>query len=194
MDKKDIIDFFDVCASEWDSHMFRNEAVISKILDNAEVEEGKTILDVACGTGVLFPDYIKRRVKSLTGIDISSKMAEIAKNKFPGENIFVVCGDVEEFFFEEKFDCIIVYNAFPHFPSPERLIAKLSTMVKKGGTVTVAHGMSRERLEKHHSGAAKNVSIGLLDVNELADIFGRYLKVTTKISDDKMYQVAGIKE
>ncbi|MDE5670897.1 MAG: class I SAM-dependent methyltransferase [Eubacterium sp.] len=194
MDKKDIIDFFDVCASEWDSHMVRNEAVISKILDNAGVEEGKDILDVACGTGVLFPDYIKRGVKSLTGIDISPKMAEIAKNKFPGENISVVCGDVEEISFDEKFDGIIVYNAFPHFPSPERLIAKLSTMVKKGGMVTVAHGMSRERLEKHHSGAAKDVSIGLIDENELADIFGRYLKVTTKISDDEMYQVAGIKE
>ncbi len=69
MDKKDIIEFFDVCDSEWDSRMFRNEAVISKILDNAKVEEGKDILDVACGTGVLFPDYIKRKVKSLTGID-----------------------------------------------------------------------------------------------------------------------------
>ncbi len=194
MDKKDIIEFFDVCASEWDSRMFRNEAVISKILDNAKVEEGKAILDVACGTGVLFPDYIKRKVKSLMGIDISPKMAEIAKNKFSGENISVVCGDVEEISFDKQFDCIIVYNAFPHFSDPERLVEKLSTMVKKGGVVTVAHGMSRERLEKHHSGAAKNVSIGLIDEDKLSDIFKRYLKVTTKISDDEMYQVAGIKE
>lgn len=67
-------------------------------------------------------------------------------------------------------------------------------MVKKGGVVTVAHGMSRERLEKHHSGAAKNVSIGLIDEDKLSDIFKRYLKVTIKISDDEMYQVAGIKE
>ncbi len=194
MDKKDVIEFFDVCASEWDSHMYRNEAVIGKILDNAKVESGKDVLDVACGTGVLFPDYIKRNVRSLTGIDISPKMATIAKGKFSGENISVVCGDVEEFSFDKKFDCIIVYNAFPHFSEPERLISKLSTMVKPGGTVAVAHGMSREMLEKHHAGAAKKVSVGLISEDELADIFGRYLKVTVKISNEEMYQVAGIKE
>ena len=194
MDKRDVIEFFDSCAPKWDSNMVRNEAAISRILDNAKIEAGKDVLDVACGTGVLFPDYIKRNVKSLTGIDISPKMAEIAKSKFIEENIFVVCGDVEEFSFDKKFDAVVVYNAFPHFPNPERLIEKLSSIVKVGGTVTVAHGMSRKMLEKHHSGAAKNVSIGLISEDALADIFGKYLKVTTKISDDEMYQVVGIKE
>lgn len=194
MDKRNIIEFFNGCAPMWDSNMVRNEAVIHKILDYAKVEQGKDILDVACGTGVLFPDYIKRNVRSVTGIDISPKMAEIAKNKFSEENISVVCGDIEEIEFDKKFDAVVVYNAFPHFPNPERLVAKLSTMVKQGGTVTVAHGMSRKMLEKHHSGAAKNVSIGLISEDELADIFDKYLKVTTKISDDEMYQVVGIKE
>ncbi|MDE6111048.1 MAG: class I SAM-dependent methyltransferase [Eubacterium sp.] len=194
MNKKDVIEFFDNCAPNWDSNMVRNEAVISKILDNAKVEEGKDVLDVACGTGVLFPDYIKRNVGSLTGIDISPKMAEIAESKFLDENVCVVCGDVEVFSFDKKFDAVVVYNAFPHFPNPERLIAKLGTLVKQGGTVTVAHGMSRKMLEKHHAGAAKNVSIGLISEDALADIFEKYLKVTTKISDDEMYQVVGIKE
>ena len=194
MDKRDVIEFFDSCAPKWDSNMVRNEAAISRILDNAKIEAGKDVLDVACGTGVLFPDYIKRNVQSLTGIDISPKMAEIAKSKFIEENVFVVCGDVEEFSFDKKFDAVVVYNAFPHFPNPERLIEKLSSIVKVGGTVTVAHGMSRKMLEKHHSGAAKNVSIGLINEDELANIFGKYLKVTTKISDDEMYQVVGIKE
>lgn len=32
------------------------------------------LLDVACGTGVLFPDYLARGA-SVTGIDISPEMA-----------------------------------------------------------------------------------------------------------------------
>ena len=194
MDKKDVIEFFDHCAPKWDSNMVRPETVISKILDYAEINEGKDILDVACGTGVLFPDYIKRNVQSVTGIDISPKMADIAKSKFPDEKITVICADAEEFSFDKKFDAVVVYNAFPHFPEPERLITKLSSIVKQGGTVTVAHGMSREMLEKHHSGAANHVSIGLMSEDALADIFGKYLKVTVKISNDEMYQVVGIKE
>ena len=194
MDKKDVIEFFNDCAPNWDSNMIRNEAVISKILDNAKINEGKDILDVACGTGVLFPDYLKRNVKSLTGIDISPKMIDIAKSKFDDEIVSIICGDVEEFSFDKKYDAVVVYNAFPHFPNPERIIAKLSTLVKQGGTVTVAHGMSRAMLKKHHSGAAKHVSIGLMHEDELADIFSKYLKVTVKISNDEMYQIVGIKE
>ncbi|MCM1285898.1 MAG: class I SAM-dependent methyltransferase [Acetobacter sp.] len=194
MEKEEIINFFDKCADHWDEQMVRNDAIINTILDNADVTEGKDILDVACGTGVLFPDYIKRNVNSLTGIDISPKMAEIAKNKFDRNNIKVICGDVENMECDKPFDCIVVYNAFPHFTDPDRLIKKLSEMVKTGGTVTVAHGMSRKALDKHHSGSAHKVSNRLMSENNLAEIFSRYLKVSIKISDDNMYQVVGIKE
>lgn len=195
MDKKDVIDFFDGLAKHWDDNMIRSDEIINIILDNAQVGEGKTVLDTACGTGVLIPDYIKRNIKKVIGIDISSKMIEIAQNKFKNnDNASFICGDVEETAFDEKFDCIVVYNAFPHFPDPERLIKKLSSMLKKGGTLTVAHGMSREKIDNHHSGAANKVSNGLMSEDELAEIFGRYLTVTVKISDDNMYQVAGIND
>lgn len=194
MEKQDIIDFFDEHAHHWDDDMIRNDDVINIILNNADVSEGKTVLDVACGTGVLFPDYINRNVKSVTGIDISPKMAEIAKTKFSEDNVAVICGDVEETDFAELFDCVVVYNAFPHFIDPDRLIKKLSELVKVGGAVTVAHGMSRKMIDNHHSGAAHKISAGLMSEDELAEIFSKYLKVTVKISDDKMYQVTGIKE
>lgn len=194
MNKKDIIEFFDACAPEWDANMIRSDEIIDIILDNAEVSEGKNILDVACGTGVLFPDYLKRNVGSVTGVDISPKMAEIAKSKFTQDNIKVICGDIEELEWEELFDCAVVYNAFPHFPDPDGLIKKLSSLVKSGGTVTVAHGMSRKALDMHHSGSASKVSLGLMSEDSLAEIFSRYLTVTHKISDDNMYQVAGIKK
>lgn len=194
MEKQDIINFFDEHAHHWDDDMIRNDSIINTILDNAGVSDGKAVLDVACGTGVLFPDYLNRNVASVTGIDISPKMAEIAENKFRQNNITVICGDVEEMDCRESFDCVVVYNAFPHFINPDRLIKKLSEMVKVGGTVTVAHGMSRKMIDRHHSGTAHKVSAGLMSEDELAEIFSKYLKVTIKISDDKMYQVTGIKE
>ena len=55
--------------------MIRSAAIIGKILDGAGVAAGKDVLDVACGTGVLFPDYLQRQVGSLTAIDISPEMA-----------------------------------------------------------------------------------------------------------------------
>jgi len=193
MNKKDVIEFFDSCAPSWDAEMIRHDDIINIILDNAKITEGVSVLDVACGTGVLFPDYLQRRVGSLTAIDISPEMAKIAAEKFADKGVTVLCGDVEQMDAAQRFDCIVVYNAFPHFPDPEGLIRKLSSMLNEGGTLTVAHGMSRAQIDRHHSGSAHSVSNGLMHEDELAAIFEKYLKVTVKISDDRMYQVAGVK-
>ena len=191
MKKEDIISFFDRLAPQWDAGMIRYDDIIDKILDVAQVRPGADALDVACGTGVLFPDYLKRNVGSLTGIDISSEMVKIARGKFP--NVEILCGDVEEVKFQKQFDCIVVYNAFPHFPDPEKLIATLSGMLKPGGTLTVAHGMSRAQIDHHHEGPASKVSVGLMHEDDLAAIFSKHLKVSAKISNDRMYAVSGEK-
>jgi ubiquinone/menaquinone biosynthesis C-methylase UbiE len=38
--------------------MVKNDAIIGRILDNAEVGPGMDVLDVACGTGVMFDYYV----------------------------------------------------------------------------------------------------------------------------------------
>jgi demethylmenaquinone methyltransferase/2-methoxy-6-polyprenyl-1,4-benzoquinol methylase len=192
MNKNAVISFFDRLAPQWDADMIRHDDVIAKILDGAEVGSGKDVLDVACGTGVLFPDYLARNVGSLTAVDISPEMVKIAESKYPGR-VQVLCGDVEELDFGRKFDCIMVYNAFPHFPEPENLIRTLSGMLKEGGTLTVAHGMSRAAIDRHHEGGASHVSIGLMNEHALAAMFRKYLRLTVKISDDRMYQITGKK-
>ena len=87
----------------------------------------------------------------------------------------------------------MVYNAFPHFPNPEHLIAVLSNLLKPGGTLTVAHGMSRAQIDHHHEGKASKVSIGLMHEDELAEIFAKHLQVTAKVSNSHMYAVCGVK-
>lgn len=193
MDKHDVIAFFDRLAPQWDAGMVRSDAVIGKILDNAGVREGARVLDVACGTGVLFPDYLARGVASVTAVDISPEMVKIAAEKFPDAPIRVLCCDAEDLPDETCYDCIVIYNAFPHFPDPEKLIATLSARLCSGGTLTVAHGMSRSALDRHHSGTAAKVSNGLMHEDALAALFAKYLTVTAKISDETMYQVVGRK-
>ena len=191
MEKKDIIEFFDRCAPWWDDDMIRNEPVIATILDNGGIRPGIDVLDVASGTGVLFPDYLRRGVNSVTGIDIAPEMAKIAAAKFPQVN--VICGDVETAEFDRKFDAIMVYNAFPHFPDPGKLIGILAGHLKPGGRLSVAHGMSRAALIKHHERASK-VSIDLLEENALAALMDNWFTVDVVISNDQMYQVSGIRK
>lgn len=195
MDKNDIIAFFDRCAPTWDADMIKSDAIIGKILDNAEVGAGMDVLDVACGTGVMFDYYLQRDVASVTGIDISPEMARIATEKYAAEpRVQVICGDVEETVFDRKFDRIVVYNAFPHFPEPKRLIKTLAGLLKEGGRLTVAHGMSREAIDGHHKGAASKVSVGLMTADSLKKIFDPCLSVEVTVSNSYMYQVSGVKQ
>ena len=194
MEKKDIIEFFDRCAPTWDAEMIKSDVKIGKILDNAEVGAGMDVLDVACGTGVMFDYYLQRDVASVTGIDIAPEMAKIAAEKYASEDkVQVICGDVEEYAFDRKFDRIVVYNAFPHFPYPKRLIKILAGLLKEDGRLTVAHGMSREAIDGHHSGAASKVSNGLMSAESLKRIFDAHFDVEVVVSNRHMYQVSGVK-
>lgn len=191
MNKKDVIEFFDRLAPGWDAEMIKSDRIIGKILHTAGVREGCRVLDVACGTGVMIPYYLAQRVEQVTAIDISPEMTKIAREKFSQANVEIICGDVEETEFSTLFDCIMVYNAFPHFPEPEQLIRRLSGLLAPGGTLTVAHGMSRAHIDAHHQGSASKVSIGLMHEDALAAMMRKYLHLTAKISNDEMYQVTG---
>ena len=194
MDKKAVSAFFDSLADSWDDDMIKIQWKIDKILDVAEGSEGKTVLDVACGTGVLIPDYLKRNVEKCVAVDISERMIEIAKIKFSqNDNIELLCADAEQYEFSEKFDCIVIYNAFPHFADREQLFKNLSKCLKNGGRITIAHGMSRESLIKHHSSSAEKISTILPEAEELAEIMKVYFNTDTIISTDKIYIVSGKK-
>ncbi len=191
MDKKDVIEFFNNIAPHWDNEQLRNEDVISLILEKGDIAKDKQILDVACGTGVLFPDYISLGA-NVTGIDISPEMVKMAKEKFPG--IEVICGDAESYSFENQFDAVMIYNAFPHFIKPKTLFANLTKHLNSGGRLTIAHGISEKELQQCHSGKAKNISLPLPTKEKLAEMLSEFCSVDIMISDEKMYMVSGLKK
>ncbi|HWR23868.1 MAG TPA: class I SAM-dependent methyltransferase [Feifaniaceae bacterium] len=192
MNKQDIMEFFDGLAPSWDDDLVHDDRKINRILDYADVREGLSVLDVACGTGVLFPDYLARNVKRITGVDISSAMIARAKAKFRDPRILLLAADIEEAAFPEPFDRAVVYNAFPHFPDPKSLVRCLSGKLAVGGRLTVAHGKGRAMIDSHHAGTASKVSLGLLREDELAALLRPYFDVDVTVNDE-VYVVSGIK-
>lgn len=191
MSKKEVMEFFNRMAPHWDSDLVVDVKKINIILDTAGVHTGVRVLDVACGTGVLFPFYAERKAAFVTAVDISAEMAKIAASKAPGQ-IHVICDDIETMHGTGDYDCCVVYNAFPHFPDPAGLIGHLAAWLKPGGRLTVAHSLNIDRLDHHHAGNASKVSRGMISAPELAALFGPWFYVDTAISDSEKYIVSGL--
>lgn len=196
MNKTAIIEFFDRLSKDWDKNQIVEKTKIEKILDVANVKENSSVLDIACGTGVMVPFYLERNVSSVLGVDISGEMISIAEEKFKNfDNVSFIRGDADSISFENKFDCCMIYNAFPHFINPDMLIKNLTDSIKTGGTLTVAHGMGKKTIDSHHSNVASEVSCGLIHQDELELIFlqSGYHNIT-KIATEEIYIVSGAKK
>ena len=191
MDKRNIIRFFDRLAPQWDDNLSVNEDKMEVILDAAHVKAGSMVLDVACGTGVMFPFYLKRDVMAVTGIDISAGMVTVARSKFSDPRINVICADMEELHGGSGYECCVIYNAFPHFADPERLICNLATWLKPGGRLTIAHDMSLEKLNLHHRSVSPGVSRAMLPPQELASLLSPWYDIDIAFSDEEKYIVSG---
>lgn len=188
--REEVRSFFDGLAGSWDAERCPDSAKILDILRLAGVCPGAKVLDVACGTGVLFPYYLELGAESVTGVDLSPEMIRIAGEKVKDSRIKLICADAEEIG-GSGFDCVVLFNALPHFPEPGRLISSLSDRLRPGGRLTIAHDRSRESINGHHEQTASAVSLGLPPAETVAAYCREYLDVDTVIDGDDRFVVSG---
>ncbi|WDC85648.1 class I SAM-dependent methyltransferase [Caloramator sp. mosi_1] len=168
-----------------------NEEKINKILQLIEIKDNLDILDVGCGTGILESFLLKYNPNSITAVDISDKMIEVAKSKYDNNKINFITQDIMEH--KGVYDLIIVYSAYPHFYDKRALVEHLSSMLNKGGKLVVAHSDSREKINNVHSKHNEVKEDRLPPAIETANIFSEHLYVDLIIDNDEMYIVSGIK-
>lgn len=194
---QEVIAYFSQLAPTWDDGKMPSPDAIHAILDHARVCEGQDVLDVACGTGVMFPYYLERHVASVTGVDVTPEMARIAGEKFAGEpSVQVICGDVETTKFDRLFDHVIIHNAFPHFVNQARVVEGMRKLLKPGGRFTIAHSSGRKALANYQKENKpvvdrSHISCGRMEIDQLESLFAPWYNVDVAIYDDWIYQVSG---
>lgn len=116
-----------------------------KLVDSVGIKKGDSVLDVACGTGVVIKEIQKkiRRSGCAIGIDTSSTAIKIAKRWNKDTNIDFVNADAERFTFTKKFDIITCQYALFFFPNAQKTLRNIRHSLKKTGSVGVSvHGSS----------------------------------------------------
>ena len=94
-------------------------------LFSSGIMPGKSVLEIGCATGDLLN---KVRPSRGVGIDISDKMIEIAKDKYP--HLTFIHGDIEDIKIDEKFDYIIISDLLGHLTDIWLVFSKLKGISK----------------------------------------------------------------
>lgn len=191
-------EFFNERAEIWDSITTHDDEKVSYITSILELKGDEKIMDVGTGTGVMIPYYeSKLDSGSITAVDYSENMIEVARRKFP-ENEHPVTFKVSDIYnleMKPEFDLIMCYSCFPHFPNQPLAVSHLTEGLKSGGKFVVAHSASRDKINNVHMEAGKIVSNDFLpQMNELAEMMEKaHLDVIFRRDDEEYYIAVGCK-
>lgn len=141
---------FNRAAKEWGSNIpQKNYDIARQLVGRLQIPEGGAVLDVACGTGILFSILKDGNISRYTGIDIADKMVEEFLSVYPQAE--VRCADFEsELPLEGGYDDVIIFNSIPHFNDLDRVFENAYKLLRPSGTFAIAHARTREGLREHH--------------------------------------------
>lgn len=94
------------------------------------VPDASKLLDIGCGSSPI----IARYGKDATGIDINKDKIKLMKKKLPDVNYYAV--KVDRLY--GKYDHILCIEVLEHLEEPEKMVKKISRLLKIGGLVVFA--------------------------------------------------------
>jgi len=107
-------------------------------IDHLASLDGKTVLDVGCGGGIL-AESMTGRGAAVTGIDLAEKSLKVAKLHLleSGASVDYRCIAVETLAAElpTSFDVVTCMEMLEHVPNPESVVRACAELVKPGGWV-----------------------------------------------------------
>src|SRR4030043_722081 len=146
------------------------------LLDKYSVA-GEKILDLGCGNGRYF-EYFKNKNLNYFGTDISEKLIEIAKKKYPGVN-FQAADGLSLPFSDNFFDKLLSIAVLHHIPSKElriHFLKEAKRILKPGGILILTVWNFKEI--KEFSLLFKSIVLKILGLSKLD--FGDFLEPWSK--------------
>ncbi|MGH9244492.1 MAG: methyltransferase domain-containing protein [Acidimicrobiales bacterium] len=108
------------------------------LLDAAGVEPGQTVLDVACGTGILARTAADRvgATGNVIGVDLNEGMLTVARRVRP--DLEWRQGDAADLPFpDDTFDAVLCQSSMMFFPDATGALREMARVCKPAGTVGV---------------------------------------------------------
>jgi 2-polyprenyl-3-methyl-5-hydroxy-6-metoxy-1,4-benzoquinol methylase len=116
----------------YDEHIIRYELAKKFV-------RGKTVLDIACGSGYGSKILADAGAKKVIAIDINKETVESAKENYYHEKIKYTIGGASEIKLENKsIDIVVSFETIEHLENPEKYLSELARVIKDDGTAIIS--------------------------------------------------------
>lgn len=134
---------YNTIAKDWDVSRYRPSPIKIKLLK--AVKKGMIVGDIGCGNGLIIPEVLKNGAKKYFGLDISSGLIKIAKNKYTAEIkkgiVELKVGNALKLpYGNNKFDVIFSFAVMHHLPDQEnhlKFLREINRVLKPGGKAVI---------------------------------------------------------
>lgn len=132
---------------------------IEATLENVSLNKKDFVLDVGCGTGLLFP-YIANRVQLLIGIDISQKLLKKARTRRKHySNTHILLADTDHLPFQNQiFHITLAITLLQNIPKPPTTLQEIKRVSREHSTIAVT-GLKKKFTKETFTTALKNAKL-----------------------------------
>jgi ubiquinone/menaquinone biosynthesis C-methylase UbiE len=144
-EKRRVMRRYDHSASVYDTQYGEEqEAKIKAALNELKLKRHSLVLDVGCGTGLLFP-HIAEDVNLLVGLDLSSNILRQAKKRAKQFlNVALLRADADFLSFPDRtFNVIFAITLLQNMPNPLHGLREIKRVAQSKATV-IATGLKKE--------------------------------------------------
>ena len=118
------------------AHVIREH--VARYAFAAQDVSGKSVLDVACGSGYGSASLKRAGARSVTGIDLSAEAVAHARTHHQADGIEFLQGDAERISLREPVDVIVSFETIEHIRHPEAFLAESVRLLAPGGLLIVS--------------------------------------------------------
>jgi|SRR5262245_41154290 len=141
MNPREIARSYDQLADQWNSDLFqRSYGIVQHERAIAFLKEKRRALDIGCGSSGRIIDLLTNHGFDPEGLDLSSRMIELAKRRHPNVNFHHA--DICEWNFPRAYDFISAWDSIWHLPlaKQEPVLRKIMQNLAPGGVCIFTTG------------------------------------------------------
>jgi len=141
------------------------EAKINAALSSFSLEKDNVLLDMGCGTGILF-SQIAKKVKLVVGIDISIPILTKAKKRKNGtKNISLIRADADHApFLNETFDTVFAVTLIQNIPTKSRAISEIKRVARQKATIVIT-GLKKTFSQREFTSLLRDAGLETMALN-----------------------------